>query len=221
MEIKPIAHIENAYDDKFAIPRQSGIANIKSRIILNDEYDEASVMELDGFSHLWIIWEFDKNKHESTSQTVRPPRLGGNKRVGVFASRSPFRPNPIGLSSVRLEGIEHKNGKINLIVSGADLVNGTPIYDIKPYIKFTDCHEDAISGYVDEFEFNMLEVRINQELLEKIDKDKQELLITMLQNDPRPAYKDDGKTYGFKFDNKEIKFTVKDKALTVIEISNE
>lgn len=221
MNIQPIAYIYNAYDDKFAVPRQSGIANIKSKIILENEYDESSVIALDGFSHLWIIWEFSKNKHEMTSQTVRPPRLGGNKRVGVFASRSPFRPNPLGLSCVKLDSISKENGRIVLNVSGADLVNGTPIYDIKPYIKFTDSHNDAICGYVDETEFNMLDVNISNELLSIIDEDKRDDFITMLENDPRPAYKNDDKVYGFKFDSKEIKFTVENNILTVKEISNE
>lgn len=221
MDIKPIAKIENAYDDKFGIPRQSGIADIKSRIVLNEEYDSSSVIELEGFSHLWIIWGFSKNKHDSNSQTVRPPRLGGNKRVGVFASRSPFRPNPLGLSSVRLEEIKNENGRICLIVSGADMVNGTPIYDIKPYIRFTDSHEDARCGYVDENEFRTLEVEIDDDILNQIDDDKRELLISMLENDPRPAYRNDDRIYGFKFDGKEIKFKVKDNILTVKEISNE
>ncbi len=223
MEIKPIGIVENDFDDKFAVPRQSGIADIKSKVILNKEYSSnEAIRGIDGFSHLWLIWEFDKNSHEATSLTVRPPRLGGNKRVGVFASRSPFRPNPIGLSSVRLDGIEWENDRLCLIVSGADIVNGTPIYDIKPYIKFSDSHDDAISGYVEDNEFNMLEVNIPPTLLDKISDDKINTLITILQNDPRPAYKrDDEKEYGFKFAKKEIKFRVKGSTLTVTDIIDE
>lgn len=223
MEIKPIGIIENDYDDKFAVPRQSGIADIKSKIILNKEYsDENAIKELSGFSHIWLIWEFDRNSHDACSLTVRPPRLGGNKRVGVFASRSPFRPNPLGLSSVKLDSIEWEKDRLCLIVSGADIVNGTPIYDIKPYIKFSDSHEDAISGYVEEYEFNMLKVNISPTLLDKIDEDKHKTLYTILENDPRPAYKrDDEKEYGFKFAKKEIKFRVKDNTLTVTDIIDE
>lgn len=223
MEIKPIAIIENDYDDKFAVPRQSGIASGVSKIVFEKEYnDEACIKEIEGFSHLWLIWEFDKNAHESKSLTVRPPRLGGNKRVGVFASRSPFRPNPLGLSSVRLIGIEKENDRLCLIVSGADIVNGTPIYDIKPYIKFSDSHEDAKCGYVDETEFHILNVIISPDLLDRIDKDKRDNLITILSNDPRPAYKqDDDKEYGFKFAKKEIKFVINGDDLTVTGIYDE
>lgn len=223
MKIKPIAIIENDYDDKFAVPRQSSIASGVSKIVFEKKYnDEACIKEIEGFSHLWLIWEFDKNDHESKSLTVRPPRLGGNKRVGVFASRSPFRPNPLGLSSVRLIGIEKDNDQLCLIVSGADIVNGTPIYDIKPYIKFSDSHEDAKCGYVDETEFHILNVIISPDLLDRIDKDKRDNLITILSNDPRPAYKqDDDKEYGFKFAKKEIKFVVNGDDLTVTGIYDE
>lgn len=223
MEISPIGIIENDYDDKFGIPRQSGIADIKSKIVLNKEYsDEAAIKGLDGFSHIWLIWEFDRNSHEATSLTVRPPRLGGNKRVGVFASRSPFRPNPLGLSCVSLDSIEWDRDRLCLNVSGADLINGTPIYDIKPYIRFSDSHEDAICGYVESNEFRMLDVSISPTLLEKLDKDKHDTLITILQNDPRPAYKqDDEKEYGFKYAKKEIKFVVKGSTLTVTDIIDE
>lgn len=220
MQINPIATIKNDFDDKFAVPRQSGIADrMLSVIELNKEFsDEACVKGLDGFSHLWLIWEFDRNTHKSQSLTVRPPRLGGNERVGVFASRSPFRPNPLGLSSVKLEAIEKRDGRICLIVSGADLVSGTPIYDIKPYIRFSDSHEDAISGYVDEREFHTLTVKIPENELAKVDGDTAKVLYDILANDPRPAYKNDEKEYGFKFAGAEIKFVVNGDELTVKEI---
>lgn len=221
MEIKRIAWIENDFDDKFCVPRQSGIASsMKSKIVFEKEYcDEACIKGLKGFSHIWLIWEFDKNSHEANSLTVRPPRLGGNERVGVFASRSPYRPNPLGLSCVKLEGTEYKNGQLSLIVSGADLVDNTAIYDIKPYIKFSDSIDDAKCGYVDETEFSTLKVNISPTLLDHIGNDKQAALIEILTNDPRPAYKRDDETqYGFKFAGKEIKFFVKDNILTVTEI---
>ena len=224
MVIKPIAHIENDYTSKFAVPRQSCLENtLKSKIIFEGEYGrEEAFRGLDGFSHLWIIWEFDLNSHPANSLSVRPPRLGGNEKMGVFATRSPFRPNPLGLSSVRLEEIERcENGKIELIVSGADLVNGTPIYDIKPYIKFSDCHEDAVSGFADENMNYSLKVEIPQELLDKFEHEKQEALIKILSADPRPAYHTDGRVYGFQFANREIKFKVEDGTLTVLEIENE
>lgn len=220
MEIKPIAYIKNDFKSKFAVPRQSGIANIESEIIFEKEYcDENAVRGLDGFSHLWLIWGFSENIRESHSLTVRPPRLGGNKRVGVFATRSPFRPNNLGLSSVKLIKTQFKNGCLSLTVSGADLIDSTPIYDIKPYIKYTDSHSDAVSGFADTKEFNLLEVDIPSELLEIIPKSKREALKIILENDPRPAYQKDGdRTYGFNFAEFEIKFTVNENKLKVTEI---
>lgn len=224
MEIKPIAHIKNDYDDKFGVPRQSNIASeIKSKIIFCDEYAKPEAIKgLDGFSHIWLIWEFSKNSHPSSSLTVRPPRLGGNERVGVFASRSPFRPNPLGLSSVRLEKITTENNKPVLTVSGADLVNGTPIYDIKPYIKYSDSHDDAVCGFVDEKKFNILTVNGIEKFRDWLTKEQYETLTIILSNDPRPAYQREcDREYGFKFGGKEIKFKVADNVLTVTEIKNE
>ncbi len=221
MVIEPVAHIENDYKDKFAVPRQSGIANIKSKIVFEEQYASPNaVKELDGFSHIWLIWGFSKNIREEHSLTVRPPRLGGNKRVGVFASRSPFRPNNLGLSCVKLDKIEYdEKGRPYLKVSGADLIDGTPIYDIKPYIKFTDSHEDAVSGFVETSEFSMLKVEMPEELLSIIPEDKREALITILENDPRPAYQEDeSRIYGFNYAGYEIKFTVKNDILEVKEI---
>ena len=220
MIIKPVAHIENDYEDKFAVPRQSGIADIKSRIIFEKEFsDENAVRGIEGFSHLWLIWGFSENEEAEKSLTVRPPRLGGNKRVGVFASRSPFRPNNLGLSSVRLKKIEITEGAPVITVSGADLISGTPIYDIKPYIPFTDSHPDASAGFVESNEFPLLDVEISEDLLSIIPEEKRQTLLTILKNDPRPAYHDDGdRTYGFNFAGFEIKFRVKDNKSEVISI---
>lgn len=223
MEIKPIAKIINDYDSKFAVPRQSGLVNeIKSQIIFEKEYsNHAAFKRIEGFSHLWLIWGFSLNSHQSTSLTVRPPRLGGNEKVGVFATRSPFRPNPIGLSSVKLEKvIKDKNDNVTLIVSGADLVSGTPIYDIKPYITFSDCHTDAVCGFADENKNHKLKVIIDDDILNNIEKEKQNALKEILEGDPRPAYHEDGRQYGFAFAGKEIKFTVTDNTLTVTEITD-
>lgn len=217
MEIKPIGYIKNDFKSKFAIPRQSGIAeNFMSEIIFEKEYaDENAIRGIEGFSHLWLIWGFSENIREKHSLTVRPPRLGGNERVGVFASRSPFRPNNLGLSSVKL--VEVKNG--NLIVSGADLMDGTPIYDIKPYIKFTDSHDDAVSGFVDETEFPELNV-IDNGLLDCIEQ--KDSIRAILKSNPRPAYQDDeSRIYGFKFAKYEIKFKIKENDLIVISVENE
>lgn len=223
MEIKPIAKIINDYDSKFAVPRQSGLVNdIKSTIVFEKEYaDESAFKRIEEFSHLWLIWGFSLNSHPSNSLTVRPPRLGGNEKVGVFATRSPFRPNPLGLSSVKLEAVEkEENGKIILVVSGADLVSGTPIYDIKPYITFSDCHTDAISGFAEEKNGAKLNVEIDDELLHNIEADKQHTLKMILADDPRPAYHEYGRQYGFRFAGKEIKFKVNNNILTVTEISD-
>ena len=224
MEIKPIAIIKNDYDSKFAMPRQSGISDkIMSQIVFENEFaDENAIRGIDGFSHLWLIWGFSKNIKDKQNLTVRPPRLGGNKRVGVFASRSPFRPNNLGLSSVRLEKIEYTGGKPILIVSGADLINETPIYDIKPYIVYTDSHADAVCGFVDKTKFNTLNVKFTEGTLSKIAPQKAEVLKEILSNDPRPAYdRENERTYGFKFAHREIKFKVEGKELTVLSIENE
>ena len=220
MDIQPVAHIENDYKNKFAVPRQSGIAEIKSKIIFEKEYcDENAVRGIEDFSHLWLIWGFSENIEEKKSLTVRPPRLGGNKRVGVFASRSPFRPNNLGLSSVKLEKVEINNGKPVLTVSGADLISGTPIYDIKPYIRFSDSHSDAVSGFADTAEFPLLDVKIDSTLLDRIPKEKQKALLIILENDPRPAYHNDSeRIYGFCYADYEIKFSVDKNVLEVKDI---
>lgn len=224
MEIKPIGKIENDFDTKFAVPRQSGLVeSIKSRIIMLDEYASKSAFKgLEKFSHIWLIWEFDQNQHEATSLTVRPPRLGGNERVGVFASRAPYRPNPLGLSCVKLENIIEENNKTILVVSGADLVNGTQIYDIKPYLTISDLKENAISGYSDEHKDDYIDVSISKKILDTIPKEKQEALLAILKGDPRPAYhNNENRIYGFKYAGYEIKFKVENGILIVLEITNE
>ncbi|MBE6740793.1 MAG: tRNA (N6-threonylcarbamoyladenosine(37)-N6)-methyltransferase TrmO [Ruminococcaceae bacterium] len=216
MEIKPVARIENDFSDKFAVPRQSGLSDIESKIVFEKEYSDKNALKgIEGFSHLWLIWGFSENIRESHSLTVRPPLLGGNERVGVFASRSPFRPNNLGLSCVKLERIE--NGV--LIVKGADLINGTPIYDIKPYIPYSDCKSDAKGGFTESREFNTLEVEIEPKLSEKLSEKQAETLKQILKNDPRPAYhEDESRVYGFKFADFEVKFMVEGNKLKVIEI---
>ena len=215
-EIKPIAYIQNDFTSKFGIPRQSGLSNLLSTIVFEKEFSDSSALKgIEGFSHLWLIWGFSQNEEEKKfSPTVRPPRLGGNKRVGVFASRSPFRPNGLGLSSVCLK--EVKKGA--LVVEGADLMNGTPIYDIKPYVPYSDCHPTATSGFSVDGEEYRLRVNCEALLLEKIPKEKQEALLHVLSCDPRPAYQEEGRNYGFAFAGFEIKFVVKEGVLTVLEI---
>ena len=218
-EIKPIAYIQNDFTSKFGIPRQSGLSNLLSTIVFEKEFSDSSALKgIEGFSHLWLIWGFSQNEEEKKfSPTVRPPRLGGNKRVGVFASRSPFRPNGLGLSSVCLK--EVKKGA--LVVEGADLMNGTPIYDIKPYVPYSDCHPTATSGFSVDGEEYRLRVNCDAVLLDKIPKEKQEALLQVLSCDPRPAYQEEGRNYGFAFAGFEIKFLVKEGVLTVLEIEKE
>ena len=218
-EIKPIAYIQNDFTSKFGIPRQSGLSNLLSTIVFEKEFSDSSALKgIEGFSHLWLIWGFSQNEEEKKfSPTVRPPRLGGNKRVGVFASRSPFRPNGLGLSSVCLK--EVKKGA--LVVEGADLMNGTPIYDIKPYVPYSDCHPTATSGFSVDGEEYRLRVNCEAVLLDKIPKEKQEALLQVLSCDPRPAYQEEGRNYGFAFAGFEIKFLVKEGVLTVLEIEKE
>lgn len=192
-----------------------------SEIIFEPEYRTIDALRaIEQFSHLWLIFDFSKAHKESWSATVRPPRLGGNERVGVFASRSPFRPNPIGLSCVKLERIEQRAdvGAV-LIVSGADLLDNTPIFDIKPYLPYADCHLDAVGGYADEKKDYRLQVEFPTHLLEKIPKEKQDGLLECLADDPRPSYQDDPtREYGMRFADFEIKFTVNADTLTVFDV---
>ena len=222
MVIKPIAKIYNDFPSKFGIPRQSGrIAELESKIIFEKEFrNEDAFRGIEQFSHLWLIWEFSENKKEEWRATVRPPRLGGNTRMGVFATRSPFRPNALGLSCVKLEAVE-KNEKhgVTLIVSGADLMNGTPIYDIKPYIPYADCIENAQGGFAEENKNYKAEVEIPESLLKIIPESKRKALIKVLEDDPRPSYKTKTeKDYGFPFADWEIKFTAKGNKIVVTDI---
>lgn len=220
--MKVIAKIRTDFPTKFGIPRQSGIiGSLKGRIVFEPEYRNAeAVRGLEEFSHLWLIWEFSEAVRDTWSPTVRPPRLGGNVRKGVFATRSPFRPNPIGLSSVKLEKIEidPKLGPV-IYVSGADLMDGTPIYDIKPYIAYTDSHPDAVSGFASKPAEYLLEVDFPDTLLNKVNPELRESLIEVLAHDPRPQYHDDPeRIYGMTFANMEIKFKVNGMKLTVLAV---
>ena len=220
--MKIIAHIENAYSEKFGVPRQSGqVQSILSRIVFEPEYRNPSAFHgITDYSHLWLIWEFSEAKRENWSATVRPPRLGGNRRLGVFATRSPFRPNPIGLSCVRLIGLdfEDSNGPV-LTVSGADLMNGTPIYDIKPYLPYADSHPDASGGFTDGLEEHLLQVELPPQLAEKLSEELASCLKEVLAQDPRPRYQDDPeRIYGMTFAGKNIRFKVGGGLLTVCDI---
>ena len=219
--IKPIAFIQSDFKEKFGIPRQSGRApSLISKIIFEPEYRDSNALRgIEGFSHLWIIFDFSLAHKSGWSPTVRPPRLGGNEHVGVFASRSPFRPNNLGLSSVKLVEIEKSKefGDV-LVVSGADLLDGTPVYDIKPYLPFTDCHIDAIGGYADSVKDYQLDVVFPKNLKDLIPTEKIDGLIECLKDDPRPSYHNDEREYGMSFSQYEIKFVVKDKTLFVKDV---
>lgn len=220
--MKIIARIHTDFPTKFGIPRQSGIIeSLQGRIVFEPEYRNAeAVRGLEEFSHIWLIWEFSEAVREDWSPTVRPPRLGGNVRKGVFATRSPFRPNPIGLSSVKLEKVEidPKLGPV-LHVSGADLMDGTPIYDIKPYITYTDSHPEAISGFASKPAEYLLEVDFPDTLLQKVNPELRESLIEVLAHDPRPQYHDNPeRVYGMEFGGMEVKFKVDRMLLSVVDI---
>ena len=219
--IKPIGYIRSDFKEKFGIPRQSGRApSLRAEIIFYPEYrNPEALREIESFSHLWLIFDFSLAHREDWAATVRPPRLGGNKRVGVFASRSPFRPNPLGLSCVKLEKVEDsEQGKI-LIVSGADLLDGTPIFDVKPYLPLSDCQKDAVGGYSQAGENYRLTVEFPDALLSKIPQEKRDGLMECLADDPRPSYQDDpARVYGMAFAQFEIKFIVKETTLTVVSV---
>lgn len=217
--MKIIARIHNAFDEKFGVPRQSGLAEeVISTIVFEEEFRAAEALRgIEEFSHLWLIWAFDRAERETWSPTVRPPRLGGNKRVGVFATRSPFRPNAIGLSCVRLLGVEKTPEGHVLKVAGADLVNGTPIYDIKPYLPYADCKPDATGGFTDGTAKRTVEVRFSGEALKRLTEDERRELKAVLKEDPRPAYQEDPeREYVFGFAGKQIHFKVSNMLLTVI-----
>ena len=244
-----IAHIENNYTEKFAIPRQSGLVDeVESRIIFEPEFRVAEALRgLEGFSHLWLIWVFSEAKRRGGKDdtqkagekscginegeegdntwrpTVRPPRLGGNERMGVFATRSPFRPNPIGLSCVEIEKVEENTPEGPVItVKGADLMNGTPILDIKPYIPYADCKPAAVGGFTDETDFKKLEIVIPEEIANRLGEDMTAQIKAVLEQDPRPAYQREqsDRTYTFKFSKYDISFNVRERVLSVTNVKN-
>ncbi|MCI8437001.1 MAG: tRNA (N6-threonylcarbamoyladenosine(37)-N6)-methyltransferase TrmO [Lawsonibacter sp.] len=223
MEICPIAHIRSDFSEKFGIPRQSGLVEeLTAAVVFEPPYRVPDALRgVEGFSHLWLIWEFSQARREGWSPTVRPPRLGGNKRLGVFATRSPFRPNPIGLSCVRLLELrqDREQGPV-LTVAGADLLDGTPIYDIKPYLPYADCKPEAVGGFASQPKGTDLEVDCPDRLLDRVPEGKRAALLAVLAQDPRPQYQDDpNRVYGMAFAGLEVKFQVAGERLTVTEIS--
>lgn len=219
--MKEIAYIETDFPEKFGIPRQSGLVKTMGRIIFNPEYRTKDAFKgLEEYSHIWLIWKFSESNKTNWSATVKPPRLGGNKRMGVFATRSPFRPNPIGLSSVKLEKIEQdeKLGTV-LYVSGADLMDGTPIYDVKPYLAYTDSHPEAICGFSDKVQNYKVQVEFPDHLLLKLPEKNRKSVIELLEQDPRPSYiQDESRVYGVSYGGYNVKFVVKNNCLTVTKI---
>ena len=222
LTLAPVAHIRSDFPTKFGIPRQSGLVeSLRAAVVFTPEYRNPDALRgLEGFSHIWLVWVFSASVRQTWSPTVRPPRLGGNARMGVFATRSPFRPNPIGLSSVRLAGVESTPDLGTVLrVRGADLMDGTPILDIKPYLPYGDCHPDAVGGFASAPAGAVLEVEIPPSLLAQVPEDRREALIGVLAQDPRPHYqKDSDRVYGFGFAGLEVRFTVSEGHLTVREI---
>ena len=220
--MKIIGHIETDFKEKFGIPRQSGLVKeSRGRIVFEKEYNVPEAFRgLEDFSHIWVLWQFSEAVREGWSPTVRPPLLGGNKRMGVFATRSPFRPNSVGLSALKLEGVEfsEKEGVV-LHVCGADILDGTPIYDIKPYLPYADSIPDAVGGFTESLEERRLEVEFPSDLLERVNEGKREALKAVLAADPRPSYQSDPeREYGMRFAEYEVKFKVEGKRLTVTEV---
>ena len=220
-ELRVIARIETDFPSKFGIPRQAGVVEaLEGRIIFEPDFRNPDALRgIEGFSHLWLIWQFSEAVRADWSPTVRPPRLGGNTRVGVFATRSPFRPNPLGLSCVRLLGVEQDEGRGPVLrVSGADLMNGTPIYDIKPYIPYADAHPEALAGFAPDAGAT-LRVEFSPGTAEAVPPEKREALRGVLENDPRPRYQDDPeRVYGMDFAGLNVKFRVADEVLTVLKV---
>jgi tRNA-Thr(GGU) m(6)t(6)A37 methyltransferase TsaA len=222
MELRPIAHIRTGFPEKFGIPRQSGVVReLRGRVVFGPEYRAREAFRgIEGFSHLWLLWGFSKNPPGKWSPTVRPPRLGGNRRVGVFASRSPFRPNPLGLSCVELCGVDYEGpeGPV-LVVKGADMADGTPIYDVKPYLPGADSIEGARGGFTDQEPWEPLEVDCPPELLNKVPPGDREALLAVLAADPRPHYhRDPERVYGMGFAGVQVRFTVGEGRVRVVEI---
>lgn len=222
--VKPIAYIKSDFSSKFGIPRQSGLVDeLEAKIIIEKEYSSPDAFRgLEGYSHIWLLWLFSECAEKEWSPTVRPPRLGGNKRMGVFASRSPFRPNSIGLSCVKLVSVEQnaENSTV-LTVRGADLLDGTPIIDIKPYLPYVDSHPEASGGFALQEKEGSLEVRFPEELIQIIPQSKQEALKAVLKQDPRPQYQNDPeRVYGLEFAGFNIRFRVAGNILEVVEVKS-
>ena len=220
--IRPIARMRSDFPSKFGIPRQSGLVQeLRSTIVFEPEFRNADTLRgLEGYSHLWLIWQFSEAVRSDWSPTVRPPRLGGNVRMGVFATRSPFRPNSLGLSCVRLIGVEQTANEGTVVhVAGADLMDGTPIFDIKPYVPYSDCHPDALGGFTDTAGEFLLKVEFPEDLLSQIPPGKQEAAIGVLSHDPRPSYqRDPDRVYGLPFAGLDIRFRVQGDVLKVCEV---
>lgn len=222
MTITPIAHFHSPFASKFGVPKQSGLApDLRGTIVFEPEWRNADALRgIEEFDYLWLIWAFSANRHQAVSPVVRPPVLGGNVRMGVFATRSPFRPNPLGLSSVKLDHVEWATSKGPVIhVMGADLMDGTPIFDIKPYVAYADCHEGVRSGFVDSHPMQRLTVVVPPEMEAALGADATAVLRQVLVLDPRPHYQNDAnKTYGMPFEGRDVRFTVQGNVLTVVEI---
>ncbi len=223
VSLQIIARMHSDFPTKFGIPRQSGLVEeLRSTIVFEPEYRNADALRgIEGFSHLWLIWQFSEAVRDTWSPTVRPPRLGGNTRLGVFATRSPFRPNNLGLSCVKLLGV-HQTQEFGTVleVGGADLMDGTPIFDIKPYIPYCDCQPDALGGFTADADSYLLEVDFPPALLALLPQDKQAAALALLSHDPRPSYqRSPGRVYGLSFAERNIRFTVEDNRLTVVEVT--
>lgn len=223
MEITPIAHFKSPFTSKFGIPKQSGLAkDLPGRIVFEPAYRNADALRgLEGFTHLWMIWQFSANAHKANSPVVRPPVLGGNEALGVFATRSPYRPNPIGLSCVRIDHIDldTKEGPV-IHVLGADLMDGTPIFDIKPYLPYADCHPEATGGFTDTRSWPRLEVRLAESVRRQLTEQEAATLADILALDPRPHYqKDPNRIYGMPYGKWDVKFRVADGEVQVVGIS--
>ena len=223
MEITPIARIRTDFGSKFGVPRQSGVVDeLRARIVFEPAYRNPDALRgMEDFSHLWLIWHFSEVKQEGWSPTVRPPRLGGNTRMGVFATRSPFRPNPLGLSSVRIVGIDlHTPEGPVITVAGADLMDGTPIFDVKPYIAYADSHPDAKGGFIEGLTDRSVQVHCDDAHLAPLSEETRKSLLAVLAHDPRPTYQNDpDRVYGMEFAGHNVRFTVADGVLTVVEIA--
>ncbi len=219
--IEPIGYIENDYKEKFGIPRQSGLSeSVISRVVFEDDYKDPNYFkDIQEFSHIWLIWYFSDVNKKNIKPTVRPPKLGGNRRVGVFASRSPFRPNRIGISCVKLIKVDFGYKRITLYVTGADLMNGTPIIDVKPYLPYTDSRPDATNGFASDDVNGLLDIKCSDELLMKIPFDMVDGLVETLKHDPRPSYQNDKeRVYGMTYGDLQVKFKVDGNELTITEI---